>query len=308
MVTPQQKQQLKAQGYLPSRDGEHVAVRVITENGVVSSHTMSVIEEVAKKYGRDEITFTTRLTVEIPWIKFEDVDAVKKIFDENGIVTGGTGKKVRPLVSCKGTYCVFGLYDTQAFTKRLHKLFYEGYREVNFPHKVKIAVGGCPNNCVKPDLNDIGFVGQRMPAFDSELCRGCKKCQIEAACPIGAAKVKDGKLDIDRSLCFSCGRCSFKCPFKAVTPGKTGVKIYIAGRWGKQISRGLALDGIYTEDEAVVIAEKVMLLFKEQGYLGERFAQVVERIGFDKVKEMLRGDDLLARKEEIIAAPVKVRE
>ena len=31
------------------------------------------------------------------------------------------------------------------------------------PHKFKIAVGGCPNNCVKPDLNDLGIVGQRVP-------------------------------------------------------------------------------------------------------------------------------------------------
>lgn len=27
------KKQLKSEGYLPSRDGEHVAVRIITENG-----------------------------------------------------------------------------------------------------------------------------------------------------------------------------------------------------------------------------------------------------------------------------------
>ena len=30
-------------------------------------------------------------------------------------------------------------------------------------HKFKIAVGGCPNNCVKPDLNDLGIIGQMVP-------------------------------------------------------------------------------------------------------------------------------------------------
>ena len=60
---------------------------------------MAAVSEVARKYGRNEVAFTTRLTVEIPWIKYEYVDAVKAYFAEKGIVTGGTGKKVRPLVA-----------------------------------------------------------------------------------------------------------------------------------------------------------------------------------------------------------------
>lgn len=301
------KSLLKSQGYLPSRDGEHVAVRIITGNGVLTTEQLAVLSEVAKTYGKNEITFTTRLTAEIPWIKYEDVDKVKEIFDKNGIVTGGTGKKVRPLVSCKGTYCVFGLLDTQAFTKKLHELFYVGYRNTDFPHKVKIAVGGCPNNCVKPDLNDIGLVGQRSPVFHSEICRGCKKCQVELTCPVGASKVVNGKLYIDRAICNSCGRCSFKCPFKAVTPAEPALKIYIGGRWGKQFSRGIALDGQYSQEEAIKVIEKVMLLFKQEGYFGERFAVTLARLGADNVKKMLEGDDLLNRKEEILAMPVKTK-
>ena len=64
------KKELKSQGYLPSRDGEHVAVRVITGNGVLSTEQLQVVSDVAKTYGRNEVTFTTRLTVEIPWIKY----------------------------------------------------------------------------------------------------------------------------------------------------------------------------------------------------------------------------------------------
>lgn len=231
------RKKLKADGYLPSRDGEHVAVRVITGNGVMTASDMQTLCRVAETYGRGEMAFTTRLTVEIPWIRYEDVDAVREIFAQGGIATGGTGRKVRPLVSCKGTYCVFGLLDTQALTARLHKMFYEGYRSVELPHKFKIAVGGCPNNCVKPDLNDVGLVGQRSPVFSEEKCRGCKKCQVEQACPLGAAKLKDGKAEIDRILCNSCGRCSEKCPFGAIEAGESGCRIYIGGRWGKQIRR-----------------------------------------------------------------------
>ena len=89
----------------------------------MTASDMQTLCRVAETYGRGEMAFTTRLTVEIPWIRYEDVDAVRGIFAQGGIATGGTGRKVRPLVSCKGTYCVFGLLDTQALTARLHKMF-----------------------------------------------------------------------------------------------------------------------------------------------------------------------------------------
>ena len=108
-----------------------------------------------------------------------------------GLETGGTGSKVRPVVSCKGTTCQYGLIDTFALSEEIHERFYHGYREVKLPHKFKIAVGGCPNNCVKPDLNDLGIIGQRVPQIDLEKCRGCKVCQIENNCPIGVAKMAD---------------------------------------------------------------------------------------------------------------------
>lgn len=66
---------------------------------------------------------------------------------------------------------------------RIHTRFYKGYHEVKLPHKFKIAVGGCPNNCVKPDLNDFGIIGQSIPANDADNCKGCISCVVVDACP-----------------------------------------------------------------------------------------------------------------------------
>ena len=93
---------------------------------------------------------------------------------------------MRPVVSCKGTTCQFGLIDTFALARKIHDRFYTGYRQVDLPHKFKIGVGGCPNNCVKPDLNDFGIMGQRLPAWDLSRCKACGTCAVEKACPIGA--------------------------------------------------------------------------------------------------------------------------
>lgn len=48
----------------------------------------------------------------------------------------------------------------------------------------------------------------------SEKCIQCKKCIREIGCP--AIILKDGKVDIDESLCTGCGLCSQICPVNAI--------------------------------------------------------------------------------------------
>ena len=182
---------------------------------------------------------TTRLTIEVSGIAYHDIDAFCAHLAKAGLSVGGTGSKVRPVVSCKATTCQYGLYDAYALSDEIHTRFYQGYRGVSLPHKFKIATGGCPNNCVKPTLNDLGIVGARVPLYHIEDCRSCKKCQLEEACPIHAAKKNtDGKLEIDVELCNHCGRCIGKCPFHCNDEGVDGYKVYVGGRWGKKIAHG----------------------------------------------------------------------
>lgn len=156
-----------------------------------------------------------------------------------------------------------------ALSDEIHRRFYQGYREVKLPHKFKIAVGGCPNNCVKPDLNDLGIVGANVPQIDLEKCRGCKVCRVENVCPMKAAAVTDGKIVLSES-CNNCGRCVKKCPFGAFDSAKTGYRVYIGGRWGKKIARGQMLGKVFTnEEELLSVVEKAILLFREQGITGE---------------------------------------
>ena len=147
----------------------------------------------------------------------------------------------------------------------------------------------------------LEWLDSGVPVIEENLCRGCKKCQIEAACPMKAAKLKDGAIDIDPKICINCGRCSGKCPFGVNKNGIPGYMVYIGGRWGKKISHGRSLGKIFTEEEEVLsVVEKAILLFREQGIAGERFSDTIERIGFDKVKEQLLSDEILNRKQEIL--------
>ena len=176
------------------RTADHFNVRVITVNGKLTGEQMTAVAQAARQFGSGEVTMTARLTLEIQGVPYENIEPLRAFLAERGLETGGTGAKVRPVVSCKGTTCQYGLIDTFALSEKVHRLFYEGYRQVKLPHKFKIAVGGCPNNCLKPDLNDVGIVGQRLPVVDLEKCRGCKVCQMEKNCPIHVAHLEDGKV------------------------------------------------------------------------------------------------------------------
>ena len=304
-LPPEEIKRVKALGCLQDKRFPDVFnVRIITRNGKITSEEHHVIAEAAEKFGSGEVTMTTRLTLEIQGVKHENIQPLIDFVGAHGLATGGTGSLVRPVVSCKGTTCQYGLIDTFGLSDRIHDKFYIGYHGVTLPHKFKIAVGGCPNNCVKPDLNDLGIVGQRVPMVNFSKCRGCKVCQVEKSCPIKTAQMVDGKIHIDPNECNNCGRCKGKCPFGALEEYQNGYKILIGGRWGKKVAHGIALTKLFTTEEEVMdVIEKAILLFRDEGITGERFADTVARLGFEYVNEKLLSDSI--DKEAVLKKTVK---
>lgn len=299
-ISAEQRKTVKGQGFLSNKNQNHFSARIITGNGVLTGQQIKCLGDAAEQFGNGQVTFTSRMTVELPGIAFEDIESFQAYIAQADLKTGGTGAKVRPVVACKGTVCVFGNLDTQEFALEIHKRFFEGYSSVSLPHKFKIAVGGCPNNCVKPDLNDVGVIGQRVPELDPGLCRGCARCAVEDGCPMKACTVQDGVLVIDRIRCNNCGICTGKCPFSAVKTALMGCKVTIGGRWGKDIRIGTPLGGIYSEEQTLDLIEKTILLFKEQGLPGERLSTMVERLGRQETEQALMGPALLERKQKIL--------
>ena len=302
-IKPEDVKRVKALGFLNNKGTDLFNGRVITVNGKITADQAAVVAEAAKKFGNGDVEFTTRLTIEVRGIHYDNIEAFREYIGKAVLETGGTGSLVRPIVSCKGTTCQYGLYDTFALSEKIHERFYKGYHTVRLPHKFKIATGGCPNNCVKPDLNDLGIVGQLVPNFDEDMCNGCKKCQVANMCPMKAAAVEDGVLEINQDICNNCGRCVGACPFDAIEEGTPGFKIYIGGRWGKKVAHGIPLSKVFTsEEEMLDTVEAAILLFREQGQTGERFADTIARIGFEEVEKQLLSKDILNRKQEILDA------
>lgn len=300
-ITEEEERRVKAMGFLRNKGNDCFSARILTINGKITAAQNKCVSEASELFGNGIITFTSRLTIECQGIHYDKIKDFQDYIGKEGLVTGGTGPKVRPVVSCKGTTCQYGLIDTFALSEEIHERFYNGYAKVKLPHKFKIAVGGCPNNCVKPDLNDIGIIGQRIPHFEEEFCNGCKKCGVIKACPMHAAALEDGILNINHEICINCGRCVGACYFNSIPDGTTGYKIYIGGRWGKNVAKGIPLSKVFTsKEEALDVVEKLILLYKEQGHTGERLSQTMERMGFEVVEKELLSDDILARKQGIL--------
>lgn len=308
-LTPDQIKEVKARGFLINRGTENFSGRIVPSGCIFTADDLAVISELARRFGNGKVAFTSRLTAEVVGIPFERIPEAIEYAAEHQLYFGGTGAQVRPVTACKGTTCIYGNYDTQAMAKQIHENYYLGWRDVKLPHKFKICIGGCPNSCMKPSLNDFGVEGHRVPAYDSAGCRGCKICQVEKNCPMKAAKLIDGKLVIDESICKTCGVCTGKCPFKAVGHhNHVQYQIYVGGTWGKRSRIGTPLSRLVEEGEIFPLLEKTMLWFKENAYQKERLGMAIDRIGVDKLEEALFSDDLLFRKDEIIAAPLKTRD
>ncbi len=302
-LTPEEKKALKGRGYILCRDGEHFIARIITRDGTMSAEELAKAGEAARKFGNGNVAFTVRMTMEVQGLTYENIEPFDKFIAEAGLYTGGTGARVRPVVPCKGTVCIHGLIDTQALAREIHERFYRGWYDVKLPHKFKIGVGGCPNNCIKPGLNDFGIMGQRVPAYNSADCKKCKKCSVAAVCPIQNAKLdENGVMQIDRDICTHCGKCVGACRFGCVTEETAGYRIIVGGLWGKRQRLGTVVDGIFTKDEVMEMIERSLLLFREQGKTGERFGRFIDRIGADNFVAQLKAGDVMERKEAILAA------
>lgn len=277
MYSNQRITELKGLGFLLQNDKEHFAVRFISRAGNFTSEEIVHISELANKYGKGYIGLTTRLSIEIPWIHGDKVDELMEEAKAMGLVHGGTGKKLRPLTSCKGTICLHGNIDTQGLCNRLSdKEFGEAT-----PHKTKIGISGCANNCAKANLNDIGIIGLTIPQFDTDKCVGCGMCV--KSCRQKALEVVDRKVVFDSSKCVNCGNCVRACKIGAATAKDKGAKIYIGGRFGRGYRFGTDIGIVFKEEELYDAVEKILTYYRENGQPMERISHVMDRMGEEKV-------------------------
>ena len=104
-LKPEDVRRVKALGFLINKGTDNFNARIITVNGKITAAQQKCVAEAAEKFGNGTVTFTSRLTIEVPGIPYDKIEEFREYLAKEGLETGGTGSKVRPVVSCKGTTC-----------------------------------------------------------------------------------------------------------------------------------------------------------------------------------------------------------
>jgi len=277
--------ELKKGGFMKQIQKDHFSLRLRIIGGQIEAKQMKKVYEIAEKYGQGYAHMTSRQSIEIPFIKLEDVEAVKSELATSGLQPGVCGPRVRTITACQGSkICPSGLIDTTALAKEFDRRYFA--REL--PHKFKLGITGCSNNCLKAEENDLGVKGGIQPEWIEKNCVFCGLC--EAVCPRKAIQVqKDEKqVQLDESKCNACGKCVKSCPVDAWT-GKKGYIVYFGGLFGNQISTGRQLLPIInTEEKLHLVVETTLGFFERHGKQSERFGLTMARVGWDLLENELR--------------------
>jgi len=122
--------------------------------GTTNSSELRRIADVVDKYAIPTVKVTGGQRIDLLGVKKEDLPAVWK---DLAMPSGHAyGKTLRTVKTCVGSeWCRFGTQDSTALGIELERVLWRMYA----PHKVKLAVSGCPRNCAESGIKDVGVIG-----------------------------------------------------------------------------------------------------------------------------------------------------
>jgi len=252
---------LKSGGFIKERGKGLFTVRLRVPGGRLQIGRMKKIAEVGEKYGIEFVHLSVRQSVELIHVNFKDFDAVVADLDEGGQKVASCGARVRVPTACGGCeYNPNGLMDAQASALEVDsKLF--GTPTAH--HKFKISFSGCPIDCFKSNMNDVGFQGVVDPALDAEGCISCGLCA--KSCGEGAIEMEEDKKPVySPEKCIYCGDCIKVCPTEAWTATKMGYLVRIGGKGGHNPMLGTMFALFLPANMVVEFLELVLVWYKEK--------------------------------------------
>ena len=122
--------------------------------GQTTPSELKRIAVVAEKYNIPTVKVTGGQRIDLLGVKKEDLP---KVWADLDMPSGHAyGKALRTVKTCVGSeWCRFGTQDSTQMGIDLEKIFFKMWA----PHKVKLAVSGCPRNCAEVAIKDVGIIG-----------------------------------------------------------------------------------------------------------------------------------------------------
>lgn len=278
-----------------TRDRKLTCLRIRVPGGHLKAEYLGLVQKIADDYGRGTVHLTARQGFEIPGISYEDMTEINKMIKplieslelsvettEYGYPAAGT----RNISACIGNQvCPVANDNTTRIAKRIEREIYPN----NFHFKV--AVTGCPNDCIKAHMQDFGIICTTEPQYDQSKCISCNACVTNCKKKVtGALTMEEFDIVRNEDLCIGCGECISKCPTRAWTRSEDKYyRMVIMGRTGKKNPR-IALPFIKwgTEDMMLEIIKNTYDFvdrYIDRSLAKEHIGYIVDRVGFQVFKE-----------------------
>ncbi len=122
--------------------------------GETTADELRRIANVVNKYQIPTVKVTGGQRIDLLGVKKEDL---VNVWRDIGMPSGHAyAKALRTVKTCVGSeWCRFGTQDSTQMGKDLERALWRMYA----PHKVKLAVSGCPRNCAEAGIKDVGVIG-----------------------------------------------------------------------------------------------------------------------------------------------------
>ncbi len=195
--------------------------------GITSPDELRRIADAAEKYEAKMVKITGGQRIDLLGIPKEHLPDVWR---EVGMPSGHAYTKAfRTCKTCVGTdFCRFGLGDSTSLGVKIEKRF----QGIESPHKMKLAVSGCPRNCAESTTKDVG-----------------------------STAIEGGKWEV-----------------------------YIGGAAGSRVRKGDILCTVDSHDEVLKYMGLFMQYYRENAKYLERTYDFVERVGIEKLRQILVDD------------------
>ena len=122
--------------------------------GITNAAQLRRIADVADKYHIPTVKVTGGQRIDLLGVRKQDLP---NVWADLAMPSGfAYGKSIRTVKTCVGSeWCRFGVQNSTRLGIDIELAFDRMWA----PHKVKIAVSGCPRNCAEAAIKDVGVIG-----------------------------------------------------------------------------------------------------------------------------------------------------
>ncbi len=156
------------------KDSGYFMLRTKIPGGQLTGAQARKLSDLAERYGRGFCDITTRQTVQMHWLRIEDMPQIFAELAEVGVTTSGAcGDDTRNVMGCPlAGVDKNEIIDATPQLWEVSRHLTNNRAFSNLPRKYKITISGCCIQCAQPDINCVGVFGVRKP--DGETGFGFK--------------------------------------------------------------------------------------------------------------------------------------